>query len=392
MNSRWWDLPGPRLFLDDLEDDLEGGRNLILCLPRGISLNLKEAVSRRWQAREDRWLFHPALHQEKTPLKALRKYYQIEESVSSLADLPGEAKLRGYVLWQSPNLDEWRRDWAEFSGRYQQACKSSEESDRPRFAWELCGAAAVQELSEDACLAVHTWKGRTSGLDLQLYAALRVAEIGIPACLRRDLLVATSSQLACFDPEVVDSLVEKNCLDEGACVEVLDMIASKRDWSTEMPEIRYLESRPSGEKWQASDEPLWSAGILDEVDGSGRPAAHSAAVRLLGNEEEIRRRLWRAQVGVLLPLIEAERVRIRPRLESRRPGQLFSTRHNGETKLDDLDIGEIAYHLRQRQIRTSGSVHDLVACLHDVRNKLAHLQWVDEHSVAQLERQIDEVR
>jgi hypothetical protein len=99
-----------------------------------------------------------------------------------------------------------------------------------------------------------------------------------------------------------------------------------------------------------------------------------APIPCSGSEGEIQRRIWSAEVGIMLPFVEEQRQEILDRLT----GFLqvpFRTRF-GETIEDvrDLEIGHIETQLRSSNLYPDSNLMRLVQRLREIRNRLAHLE------------------
>src|SRR5262249_56154062 len=109
-------------------------------------------------------------------------------------------------------------------------------------------------------------------------------------------------------------------------------------------------------------------------EGGGGEVVHAAALAA-SDEALLERRVWNAQVRILFPFLEHERVRLVPivqpflRLPVPTPkGMIYD--------LYDLELGEMYHHLR-----TSGlpqETKDRMAVLGEMRHALAHLKPVPE--------------
>ncbi len=101
---------------------------------------------------------------------------------------------------------------------------------------------------------------------------------------------------------------------------------------------------------------------------------HSASLALKDFKGIIARRIWSAEVGVILPFVEERRQEILTHLAGvlRVP---FTTRF-GEVISDvrDLEIGHIESQLINNGITVHPNVRRLVRRLREIRNCLSHLE------------------
>jgi hypothetical protein len=106
----------------------------------------------------------------------------------------------------------------------------------------------------------------------------------------------------------------------------------------------------------------------------GEEKVHSAYLALDDPKGEVERRVWSAQVGVLLPFVEERRQELLARLDGvlRVP---FRTRFGEEiTDLRDLEIGHIESQLLTSPLAVDPDVRRQVRRLREIRNSLAHLE------------------
>src|SRR5262249_34711844 len=117
----------------------------------------------------------------------------------------------------------------------------------------------------------------------------------------------------------------------------------------------------------------WHLGMIDDLDA--KPMVHSAALAHNDPTSEIARRIWGAEIGVLLPFIEEKR---RSFLEHY--GKLlqvpFQTPFGVVTDVRDLEIGHIDHQISTRRRGVGPDVRNLIARLRDIRNSLSHLEPV----------------
>ena len=102
--------------------------------------------------------------------------------------------------------------------------------------------------------------------------------------------------------------------------------------------------------WGPNDaaNPDWAQGTLQYVDGHQR--RHSLIMAFAGEpgKSEIRRRIWRAQVAVLFPFLEEQRVvlldQLRPMLRPATSSAVGSELRD----IQELELGQILFQVRSR--------------------------------------------
>jgi hypothetical protein len=118
---------------------------------------------------------------------------------------------------------------------------------------------------------------------------------------------------------------------------------------------------------------------------NGRDMACPIALCQEGRDEEIRVRIWKAQLTALFPWLELHRQRVIDR--HRRLLRIDQyQRELGVYDVDELEFGGLAWQLRNRLGRAEA---DLVDCFAELRNDLAHRRVVNP---ASLDRAIREAQ
>jgi len=252
------------------------------------------------------------------------------------------------------SLNSWAV-WKRFLTECQHACRSRSLLDRGIFCTTLIGELALDPPVEDACLANHSWRGVVDYLDMLTYAA-SVIHRRRSSPVQHRLMVAIVSSLAQWDPRVCDHFADESLeriLDPG-------------------PSLRELMLQRSWPKTQKSDDLIncWHLGMIDDIDG--KSVVHSAAITHNDPTCEIEKRVWSAEIGVLLPIIEEKRRGFLERYATvlRVP---FETPFGMITDVRDLEIGHIDYQIASCRTAIDPDVRRLIARLRDIRNALSHL-------------------
>jgi len=123
--------------------------------------------------------------------------------------------------------------------------------------------------------------------------------------------------------------------------------------------------------------------------GARDESSHPFALCRCGNTDELKRKLWDAQVEVLFPLIESERLTILDALAD----QLVLLLADGYVEqfggtvagVDDIELGTLTYLMGSGQLDVPDrNLRERIFLLRDCRNKLAHRECCDQESVARL--------
>lgn len=355
MSGLWWQLPGPQGFISRVVDDLRDGKNVTLCLPAHLPKGLQSAM--RSALGDEEWPWHTidiSEAEDEKPEYLLFAQFVPDASADSIRNahaLTKERSFAGKVIWlDGLNSNSWPA-WKEFVVAYRHACQSAPVFERTLLCIPLDGKLALDPPGEDVCLAQHYWRGAVDSLDIFLYTANAFARREMPD-LHRRVAVTVTAHLALWDPSISERMAEEKIERILQPISLLREVALTRDWCAD-----------------AARE--WHMGTVDTFDGESR--IHSALLALDDSTSELARRIWSAEVGVMLPFVEEKRREIIARLASVLQVP-YETRF-GEIIEDVryLEIGHI-----ERQINSLASADSDTRCfvrrLREIRNCLSHLE------------------
>ena len=244
----------------------------------------------------------------------------------------------------------------QFLTEYAHTCRATSLVERTVFCVPLRGKLALDPPTEDICLALHRWYGVVNVLDASLLTAQVVQARGLSP-LQKRIVVAIVAQLAQWDLTIVERLTSEDLRYLLRPTSILQEIALERGWS------------PADAEAGPSD---WHRGMADCVETEMQ--VHSAILALRDPPVQLGRRLWTAEVGVLLPFVEEQRQAILTELGAflKTP---FKTRFGQTiTDINDLEIGHISAQIVSDNLAVTPATRNLVRCLKDIRNALAHLE------------------
>lgn len=358
MAATWWDLPGPASFLETIEQDLRGQQNVLLVLPRRVPEGFVEALRLR-VARNDLWAWRlVAAPNGGPPLEVLRSMLCPGASLANARALAEEPHLGGFIVCVAAVDPPRVPAWLAFLREYQQAHRNCGALG-PQLCLHLAAPDVPSPVREPG-LGVRTYRDVADALDLRLFAAqlLRASpDRGRRRELRAELLV----ELAGADPDLARRL-------------------ATWDWPQLLQPLRGLAAYAQERGWTlARSTATWEDGTADIVEG--RSVAHSAVLALRGTRDELTRRLWRAELKVLFPFLEEERVRwIRHFQASLRPP--FPTRTGRVDEPRDLELSHLLYLVRHHAPpATVARLETLVT----MRNALAHSEPIAGDGLAVLD-------
>lgn len=368
MHSMFWQLGGPARFAATVADELREGSNVVLRLPEHVPRGLAGAVR---TAIDDSggWSWHTiSLCREPTGLPAQYLARRVIPEIGPTAildagDLVNEEAFSGRLFWvEDMQTDDWPA-WRDFLAEYSHACRSRSVLDRTLLCVSLTGISEDSVPAADICLACHTWRGVVDSLDMLLYCSNLLRDGGMPS-VRRRLLASIMASLALWDPTVAERLAVAGMDEILEPHDILKGIACERGWTADF--VRDEEHR-------------WAHGAMDLFDGEDR--IHSAALMLHDPNNEFLRRIWNAEIGILLPFVEERRQALLRRLA----GILkvpFRTRF-GELITDsrELEIGHIESQVLTNDLPVSPDVRRLIRQLREIRNCLAHQEVVPKRQL-----------
>jgi len=270
--------------------------------------------------------------------------------------LSKEESFAGKIIWLDNLTPSTWSAWKEFITDYEPVCRSRSLLDRTLFCVPLIGELALDPPKEDVCLAHHYWRDAVDRLDMLLFTSSIFQEKRMPD-LQKRVAISIIANIALWDPAVGERLVHEDLEKILSPVPILQEVARERGW--------YPEDTNS-DSWS------WHRGMKDRIDGEEK--IHSAVLAFNDVDSEIERRIWSAEIGVVLPFIEERRQEILGRLA----GLLkvpFKTRF-GEviSDLRDLEIGHIESQVIHNGVAVNPKIRRLIHRLREIRNCLSHLE------------------
>lgn len=369
MDRVWMQIPGPRRFLSGIVQDIEDGKNVILCLPEHIPDGLANAVRSELGSNRD-WRTI-SLGDESIASKPLDMLFQrfVQEDISPERDpdkyniltLAEHKDFAGKIIWLDEIDPSLWENWKEFLINYQQPCRAIPERDRTIFCVPLRGELALDPPSEDVCLSQRTWKEVVDRIDMLLFTANLFRQKSLPD-LHKRVVIYVVAHLALWDFQTSEYFLDEKLDYILNPVPILKKIAKERNW------YNYNSDK--------DDQENWCRGLADKIEGESK--IHSAALAIKKNEEnrgeEINRRIWSAEVGILLPFVEELRLPIIDKLKSylEVPHQAYGGYYIEDVR--KLEIGHINYQIYKKNV--DEDIKEIVNTLYAIRNKLAHIELI----------------
>ena len=286
----WRDLPGPALFLQGVVQDLRQGRNVVVAMPETAPPGMREALASRVAANDYvtwRTLFVTEDNRDSLEPADLigRRFASFEAGSQAWTPtrLATAGALAGHIVWvegiPAREWPTWRRFLSDFEHERRNASP-----DSLLLCVALVGVAEKDLLQPGPALGIRVWKGVVEPLDVWLHVSKRLHTAG-RGRLHARTRASVCASLAGADLNLAVHLASLPLRELVSPAPALTAWAQALGWNDET--IRSSQ---------------WHLGVQDEVEG--RPFIHSAALALSGEYEEVDRRVWRGQVGVLFPFLE----------------------------------------------------------------------------------------
>jgi hypothetical protein len=358
----WWQLPGPRQFAQEVAAALREGVSVVLLMPEqgpsGVRKAIEQALSEQFPLR---WV--TLSPRGRGPLQALHDRFRPAAPARGVEPLFGHPEFAGRAVWVEMAAESWPA-WRDFLADYEVACRSRGPQERAVFCVPLVGRPMLQPPPFGDWLASHAWDGAVSRFDMLLFAAHLFQALPLPRAqplpkLHKQLAVAVTAELSLWDPAVAVRLAGQEVAQILAPVGVLAQLARER-------------------KWGPGTQPTRQAGTQGEIDGEVK--THSALLAVGGERaglRELERRIWSAEVGVMLPYVEARRQELIQRLGRVLEGD-FRTPYGVISDPRELEIGHIVYQISGRA-DVAGGLKSQAERLLIIRNALAHGEPLPPH-------------
>jgi hypothetical protein len=357
--SLFWSLPGPGAFIEKIASETRTGNSVLIRIPKYHSPFLSAAV--RSAIRDDYNWNYLAVDPEVKPSDALFANCISEldpQSLRTVDNLVRDAEFGGRAIWVDGLTAQCVLPWCDFLLEYAHATRSLSPAKQSVLIVPVVAEAASVALPQEAGLSILDWNGAMDRLDISLHAALSVGD-RIQG-LEKQLTVAIAAELGGADPALVTLLTGLKLEQLLSPIDVLRDFAIERNWMVD-PENR--------EWWTGKNYQLENTLVHN-----------TALLAIEGRSEEIRRLIWKAEVGTLFPVIEYYR-----QSYVEKYARLLVPFDSGFEKYEvpDLEIGMLRWQLNKCR---GVDYNDLLIIndLKSARNALAHLRAVEPAIVLRL--------
>jgi hypothetical protein len=375
--SGLWSLPGPARFARTARARLDRGDSVLVGLPAvrdeddAFHDELRGAVDVHFDLVK-------AVPAEERPVWAVvaeQLRVELPPSREAVVALAGDPMLEGAcIAVRVTGKPDDIKPWTDFLRAFLAALRPIPPAGRPRLLI-TGGHGCATALSGAGQLAEQWWWGVLDRLDTACHVQDRLLTRD-----RDDLLRDAITEVAGFDLELASYLADEWGGDEADLPAALDGYMGP-----EWPQLTAPSPLPHSSTPLCAPPnpivPLWNAGLADAWDVYG-VYLHPCG----GSAQELRQRLWRAQLRCLMPVIDTERARLETWVRGEVRGipadQVLEPSH-----LFDLVLGS-------QRLKTwrGGHRKRLVYWLRDARNTLAHMGTLSPDDIARGKRLIWEDR
>jgi len=351
MSDLILETPGLRRFARAVVGDLENGRNVVLQTPSRRGPWLTDALQLEARRLSSEGLISLGLRDSAPDPHDFVAAHFGKELVShgevSFPRLLQKMASRGMFILVDGVTDSLVTPWLCFLKKYADVCRAVNGLDRIVFCVIVQGAVSAG-VYEDVTITLRSWTDAIDKSDT-LCLATQVIRENRGATLHKKLAAAIVAELSGDDLDLALYLARLSL------PELLDPAAVLAAYGRERMGLAVGIKAPSGQD-----------GTLTSVEG--QKFVHSAYLAMKGEPDQIRRRIWNAQIATLFPFLEQERLRL-----VRRVSDSFR-RACGATPPEDLELGDLC----RDADRAFSDPRDrqLLRVLRDIRNCLAHNEIV----------------
>lgn len=344
----WFNLPGPSSYLALVEQDLRESKSVFAVVPTCFDDQWLYAMRSRLETSYE-WMEVP---------ETLQGFYQAISCRPDGKPFTGIREIiehritrRGFIV-RNPPEDSWNT-WIPFLGKFAEFNRAIDDLEKNVFL--VVTDSLPNAIPRELLISERRIEKFIRPEDSFFHVA-RTSDFGDTNEIWRKIRMHVCSELALWDFQLCELLSELSVRQLLDPYSWLSEYGVKQGWKSFVVNGR--------------DDDLRRAGLLFAI--AGEEMTHSVLLALQGKNEEVLRRIWIAQIRVLFPIIEEQRLRLLEVLRRIHASTIKSwEREVGED--GELEIG----FLHHRMSVSNAFGRDLTRIaekLKYMRNNLAHLK------------------
>ena len=333
-----WSLPGPQRFIETVEKDIADGVSLVIVFPSVELLAQFCAYYPLLASRHSNVDVLDASTQDDTPMEMIKRRFLEGEVCNFLEEVVDSLFLPQVIILEQFDAcpPAQQAAWLNLLNRWGRICHGKGIDNRSILLPVLASTAgSLKYPGSDTRFYYRTWAGVLSELDIRMFCRMHASRQSMLEDLWRESLLASLSRgdiqlCACLweaimrsPQEIINRLTEYG---ERLGYPKEDLQTRLRGWKAKPPDVD-LRLSPDDK-----DYGLISRGITTYTPEYGEEE-NSAVLAVLGLEDPLTHRLWRAQMALIFPLVDEIR---------RKLCDLLIDTLNGE---DSIWVGDSEYSL-----------------------------------------------
>lgn len=378
MRHFWWEkITGPSMFIEKIADVLREKKAVVLVLPSDLHWRQEMRASVRSKLnnlQDDQVYFeNPDIAKDNTGNLSPGQFILNQYGSRAIGNLYRETPnnpihsylvqnkvLENRVLWVKGIPENQIHNWLNFINLYTMI-----PNHQGFFVLEI---RENFQRNIPANLAFVKFRDFVTNYDIQIFNSFVISKKTLLEQTNlsdkwKNYISVLTANVCDLDAELSEKVIQNAILSEDSIIEVLDTLMLDNPFS---------------------------------VRGHEPDSTHVFKYLRTNNLDEIRNRIWKAQIQVLFPIIEMERIQIikdwgkniQEGIEKYPPDQYGVIVRNAV----DLEIGTLRYMIRHRSPNQEEyliwipdeSTRDRIDFLYELRNKLAHTQICSPVEVGEL--------
>ncbi len=381
LESKFLVLPGVKKFLEEVSEDLENGKNCIVFMPYNISNNIFDSLKNILREESNCEILNTEHCIEKPLDRLFYRFINNPEITKSTNSLFENLNLSKYLFLNLCNLNsQISQLWFDFLSDYSTICTQKDRNHRLKFCLIVNHSNVESKFPEKSPALSHfIFYNYLSELDFH-FCIDETEEMLEP--MDYELLKSLLFEFAFPDLDLIFHLINDI---KGFLSNPIEKIESFYIFSKEvklildenentiLKEIRFKENLTIKHKLFK----LWLVGLVRYKGKEFNPS--SMALIFCRKINSLKNREWLAQLKILFPLIEKNRIKIAEWIMENMKSQTYIEflREFGESDIINLEVGKL-HHILINSRDSDIKITELAAICRTIRNNLAHRNAVNE--------------